>query len=79
MFPCVNLQAGVLPLGKHDQGGKTHLFTRAQEYVDDDVLKIVPNTFSQSAGSEPIASPHMTLAALQEEKRAAALRGKQKQ
>lgn len=51
MFPYVNLQAEVLPLGKNDQSGKTHLFARAQEYVDDDVLKIVSNTFSQSAGA----------------------------
>lgn len=37
--------------GKHGQRVKTHLFTRAKAYVDDDVLKIVINTFSQSAGA----------------------------
>lgn len=37
--------------GNHNQRGKTHLFTRTKEYVDDGVPKIDLNTFSQSAGA----------------------------
>lgn len=80
MFPHVNLlRPGTLPLEIANQRGKTHLFTRAKEYVDvDDALKIALNTFSQPAGrSQPFVSPHMTLAGCRSNSKVAPLRKQQ--